>query len=386
MIIGRNEISDMAFPGVVAVDKSESGDGVILTVAPKKVQTSGGGGGGGESEDEKTTEEQPMRGEGNTVFEANRMITAKAHKDIHWGHNEYIIVGEEAAKDDILKYLDFFIRNHETIFHINILVAKNSTGKELIEKLQKSPVSITESITNIYRNRGPLSYFSEMLLSELSYCLSSRYTSAIIPAINISKQEQEDDGKSSGQEQLSIDSIAVFKEHKLIGYLSGNEARVVNWLKNKIRAAVISVDDNQGFPVSVDVIDSKAKIKTKIKDENPSIKIILRFTTNIVELQGEGDVFNEEQLRILEQQQTEYVKEEIKRVIEQTRLNGTDIFGFGEAFYRSNPVKWEKIKDRWEEIYRNLNIEYDVRSIINRSYNVENQIGTKKIRKKNASY
>ena len=25
------------------------------------------------------------------------------------------------------------------------------------------------------------------------------------------------------------------------------------------------------------------------------------------------------------------------------------------------------IKDRWEEIYRNLNIEYDVRSIINRS-------------------
>jgi spore germination protein KC len=91
-------------------------------------------------------------------------------------------------------------------------------------------------------------------------------------------------------------------------------------------------------------------------------------------------------LRILEQQQTEYVKEEIKRVIEQTRLNGTDIFGFGEAFYRSNPVKWEKIKDRWEEIYRNLNIEYDVRSIINRSYNVENQIGTKKIRKKNASY
>ena len=108
LIIGRNEISDMAFPGVVAVDKSESGDGVILTVAPKKVQTSGGGGGGGERR-MKNNGGAAHAGEGNTVLRQQNDYR-KAHKDIHWGHNEYIIVGEEAAKDDILKYLDFYTK------------------------------------------------------------------------------------------------------------------------------------------------------------------------------------------------------------------------------------------------------------------------------------
>ncbi|MHB9093271.1 MAG: Ger(x)C family spore germination C-terminal domain-containing protein [Eubacteriales bacterium] len=39
-----------------------------------------------------------------------------------------------------------------------------------------------------------------------------------------------------------------------------------------------------------------------------------------------------------------------------------DIFGFGAAVSRKYPHEWEKIKDRWIDIYPDLDVELEVKT------------------------
>ena len=113
-IIGRTQIENL-YPIILGgVDKNHNREKPyqITTVSP-------------------TTEEQAekptniMSISGKTVFEANRMIGMYAENDIYWGHAKYVLIGEEAARDDINKYIDFFIRDNEPRITIAPIIVKD---------------------------------------------------------------------------------------------------------------------------------------------------------------------------------------------------------------------------------------------------------------------
>ena len=57
-------------------------------------------------------------------------------------------------------------------------------------------------------------------------------------------------------------------------------------------------------------------------------------------------------------------------VIKTSKDLKTDCIGLGEKIRMQNPYKWEKIKDKWTEIYSELKIEVQVESQIVRSYDI----------------
>lgn len=46
---------------------------------------------------------------------------------------------------------------------------------------------------------------------------------------------------------------------------------------------------------------------------------------------------------------------------------GTDIFGFGIAFHHKYPKQWEKIKENWDEIFKNAEFQIEVKTSIIRT-------------------
>lgn len=382
-IIGRNEQDKLAFPSVLAIDVMDN-DMVKITTSSKEEDASMGGGGGAETVKVK-------RSEGRTVFEADRVLTSFSQRDIHWGQNEYIVLGENAARDDALKYLDFYIRNYETRLNVSVAVVKNEEGEDLIVELSKGKIAVSDQLSKIFSNDGALSLSRDITLLEFAQNLNSKYTSAILPVVEIvqdpGSEVGETSGKESGGEQnssesnseqveenggeqkiLSLNGYAVFKNTKLIGFIENEKARGLNWITDNIRSTVIVVKDDKGEKVSLDVIKSKADVKTKINDDVPSVSIRLRMRSNIGEMYGRSDIFNTKGLSLLEAQQSEIIKKEIESVIAFAQENNTDIFGFGETIHRNNPIKWEKIKGSWNEIFPEMEIEVEVESRIARTY------------------
>jgi spore germination protein KC len=107
----RREISDLQLVQVIGADKSvDNPDSSMLTIASKKL-TDGGGqdstGSGGEGRSSKGEKAQVLTSEGKTIFDAARNIQTHSDKTIFWGHTDYYLIGEEAAKESINKYIDF---------------------------------------------------------------------------------------------------------------------------------------------------------------------------------------------------------------------------------------------------------------------------------------
>ncbi len=62
----------------------------------------------------------------------------------------------------------------------------------------------------------------------------------------------------------------------------------------------------------------------------------------------------------------EAIKGHIKKAVEKSQEMGTDIMGFGAAFQKRLPEQWKKMQNNWSELYRELDVEIKVESIIRR--------------------
>jgi len=362
--VPRREIDRLIFVRAVGVDKAEDKDEVKLTVASRRD-------GASKSPGKQQTSERKtfLFSEGKTVFDANRNFLNYAEKDIFWGHTEYIFLGETAARDDVLKYLDFFIRNHENRLDTSIAVVKGTTASELFKGFGTELVH--ERMSNLYENVGGLSESKEIQLSEFIEKLNSKYSCAYIPYVYIFKKaESMEIGDIEKEIDIVLDGFAIFRGSKLVDFLKGKKARGLNWITGDVKSGIIDVIDSKGNNIALEIIESDVIIKTKVIGETPYIDVKVRVNSNIGELSGKLDIFNKDSITKLEIQQSEIVKNEVESVVKFAKQNDVDILGFGDKIFHQHPVKWEAIKDNWEEVFPEVSVNVEVESKISRVYNI----------------
>jgi spore germination protein KC len=329
-------------------------------------------------ESEKTTAAPSSKGEiqkrpfilfseGSTVFDADRNFSAYAEKSIFWGHAKYIIFGESAAQDDIRKYLDFFVRNHENRLNAIPIVAEGQSGEELVNSSGEDLVATR--LESLLENAEDMSVSKKITLIEFVEALDSKYSAAFIPCIRII-ENSDSAGDTDSDKDIALNGYAVFKGTRLQGYIKNKEARGLNWITGDVKSGIIIVKDKEGKEISLEIIAAKSKITTKLTDGVPNVTIDIKVTSNIGEMQGTADVFKREALSGLEQQQSDIIKDEINSVLEFARKNNADIFGFGEKLYHQHPIQWEGIKNQWTELFPKTKVSVEIDSNISGVYNI----------------
>jgi spore germination protein KC len=101
----RTEISDLEFIRALGVDiKPDEENLVRLTIIYKSLSASGGGA----QEGSQPQESVIIKGaDGKTVAEAVTRLNDISEKQLFWEHTPYCIIGEEIARQDIVKYIDY---------------------------------------------------------------------------------------------------------------------------------------------------------------------------------------------------------------------------------------------------------------------------------------
>jgi len=375
----RYEINELMLVQVVGIDKfPESPNDCMLTVASKDLDAGGGQGNlGSTGKNTGSTGEKALilTSEGKTMFDAARNLQTHSNKTIFWGHTDYYLIGEEAARDNIAKYIDFFTRDHELRIDSKVYIVKGSTAKELIEQFNQLDFFIFDKLESLGQNIRLLGTSYEIEVHELMRFLDIHHASARIPCIYLAKRSDDD-----GKQIMDIESggYAIFSDLKLAGYIGPDISRGINAITNTLDSSVVVVKDLAGKDVSLEIIDCKTKVIPFFEGNTlKSVTINTKVNSNLAELQSQTDFTDEQSLRFMESQQSAIIKKEIESVIEKVIEYESDCLEICDRIRLSRPYKWLQIEKKWMEIFTFIEFIVQVDSKIQRTYELKEPSGYK---------
>ena len=377
----RQEIDDLQLVQIIGVDKlSDSTNDCMITVASKKLEQGGGqesSGSTGGSTGSNVAKALVLSSKGKTVFDAIRNVQTRSDKTIFWGHTEYYLIGEEAARDNIAMYIDFFTRDHELRIESKVFIVKDSTAKDLIEQFnQQSDFYILDKLQSLEKNLKLLSISKEMKIHELIRFIDIHHASARVPCIYLANRDSEGENQ---KKDIEIYGYAIISNLKLVGFIDPDISRGINLITNTFNSSIVTIKDITGQDVSLEIIDSNTEVIPFFNGDNlESVTLKTKVTSNLGEIQSQIDFTDENSISYMEAQQSEALKNEMKSAFEKILEFQSDCLEICDRIRLKRPLKWHKIEDRWMQIFPNLKFDIQVVSKIQRTYEMREPIGIKR--------
>ena len=300
---------------------------------------------------------------GFSIQEAMYNIKKKSPKKLYLVQMQALIIDDSIARNNIKDVIGFFLHNNDVREEFYVFVSKKN---DLLELLTTSTQNISDhniwnDLGNKFNNLGNVSLvtFNDLLDIYLNDNIEIS-----LPVIKISSQfgnlNDESILKSSVTDiVLEVDSLSIFKDNKLVGYLDQNNTIGVNFLNNNIKDVVIENNyKNKGY-INFKLYDSKTIIKAIVKKK--SIIINVTGKASIVDNNYDIDVTDKTNLTKINNDLNHNIESLIINNLNDinTKYN-SDIFGFRSILYKTNPLDFKLVK---KDIDKNLsNIDITVNS------------------------
>ncbi len=362
----RRELNELGIVMAVGIDKDGSEGNITVTcqiVRPGALKSEG------------ANIESPndlVSASGDTLFEAIRNISKEFDRMVYFPHTKVIVVNEALAKDGLLPMLDLFERDHEMRHLVSIIVAKDASAREILGVMHGVENIQASYMDNIIKLRKVNSEVTNTNLLQFTQKVTANGINPITGVMKIIKERNEpiEEKDEKVTEGIKLTGTAVYKKDKLIGFLNDDETIGLNWIINEVQSGLNYFPDpiKKDKYIVIEIKRSKTKIMPEIKDGNILFIIEVEEEGHIVEHQGSIDISDIEIIELLEKIQSETITKQMEKTIEKVQKEfKSDIFGFGVSLNRKYPKEWKVIKDRWSEIFPEVDVKIKVDARIRRA-------------------
>jgi spore germination protein KC len=343
------ELNELGLVMAVGIDRKKGEKYFTVTVQIAKPSSAAGqggkSGGGGDAV-------WVGSARGKTIFEAVRNIAKSSSRRVMWAHNNIIIIGESLAEQDISPVIDFFTQNHELRMKTWVAIAHGEARSYVAAKtgIENIPgISLAELFR--YHELPAESVATDMVRFFRDY--KSETTQPLVSALTM--QDEEESASGSSGKQVELEGAAVFKGTKMVGWTSPEETRGLAWLRNEMQNSIIVVSgfESEEQKISVELKDTKIKMKANVEGEIPSVIINISATGDIAEIDFPSDMDIEELKAEVETKAVHEIKREIKLGLDKVQKEyKSDVLNFGRVVHIADKHEWYKRLDqKWEEIY-----------------------------------
>ena len=377
------EIDHLELVRIIALDKSDKNpDEVIITIMFEKTtsdSSSGGRTGSGETDggETKGLKGTVLTAEGKTFSSAERNFQTYTDKQIFLGHADFCLIGEEAAKEDITKYLDFISRDHDVRKSSKVYIVAGKAS-DLVVKANSEEYFLPDRLKSMSQNVKFLSVSRSINLFDCMSNLDKKNSSLVVPTLKLIERK-EDILEESKQRKQDIELVgySIINHFKLVSFIERPISRGYNIISNSGVSGIIDVKDSSGMAVALEINTVNTKITPKIEGgQLVGVLIITELNTSINEIQSRENVFKKDILSFLEQQASDIIKSEMEAVVKAAQQNNADILSLSESVNMNHPIIWNRIKDNWDSIFPTLKIEVIVNSKIARTYDMREPSGS----------
>ncbi|KJS19998.1 MAG: hypothetical protein VR72_16215 [Clostridiaceae bacterium BRH_c20a] len=369
----RKELVDLELIEAVGIDKSPDNPEDIRVTITSKMDKQGAGAGRMEATGQAAQGGGAVvvSSEGKTVSEAARIFQTYNKKQVFWGYADFFIIGEEAAREDLIKYLDLLSRGQALRHNARIFIVKDATAEELLAISKTGALYVPQLLNILLSSTGLMSVFGRLELIELMGRLDDEYSDVIIPALRIAQKDPIGQKKDESDEiEIRLEGYAVFKDAKLIAFADKPESMGINFITNKVKSGVVNVKDSTDREVALEIIKANTKIIPRFDGDTVSVLVKAAVESNVAEMHSTIDIFNKDELEKLEEQQAAAVKQYMETAVKLAQINNTDILDIADRIYHKHPVKWQSLKGRWKEIFPNIRFDFEVASAVKRTYDI----------------
>lgn len=352
----QTELPELALVSAIGIDKSKDGKyvGTYQIISPGNVASGLQGGGGGQNPPVNV-----YAAKGDNVLEMSRRVSRKVSRIMYYAHANLIVISDTLAKEEGLNTIfDALDRGAEFRDTATVVIAHHTKAGDIVKTLT--------NIDKIPANKviKTLKFTQQQWGEQMNITIQDVVKSIISPGkepvvsgfrlIGKVKQakSQENLQMSAPDEVLETDGLAIFTDGKLVDWFEGETARGVGWVLNKAKKTVVDIDwGGKKEALAYEVIRQNTKVSSRLKKGQPQISVHVRAEGDIGEIRVPVDLTDPHVLLKIESALEKEIKEEVEESIKRAQKKKADIFGFGEALYRSEPKKWHQIKNQWSDRY-----------------------------------
>ncbi|WP_186323321.1 Ger(x)C family spore germination protein [Paenibacillus xylanexedens] len=365
----RIEINDIAFVIGIAVDKEEQQYRTSLQIAlPGQSGASGSEGGGGGTSGDKpwfmlSNTSETLRGTSNKGQKA-------LSRQIYYAHRRTLMIGEDLAREGVAPMLDLFTRYPLNRLSAMPIVTRGAAYKVLDTDapIEKFPSEMVRELCFLnMRTPRSLKIFIDAILSE-----------GIDPFLPIaSVVDNVPKSWKNVKTNIKLDGLAIFKKDKLVGMIDKEPADALILAMGEANAPEIMINAPRGKGnLFVKLNENNSSFDPQIKNGKVTVTIKMYAKGVLVDNESNyGDLRESELMKLTEAVHTK-IKQDIEEGVRliQTKYNA-DILGLGRSIHQQLPKEWDKIKDRWDDVYPDVNVVIEPHIIIENVGIVNKPIG-----------
>ena len=357
------ELNQLAITSAIGIDKKGAEYQVSIQVMNTQKQGNDG----------TSTGDQPKfvtyKEKGDTLQRAFRNIVLESPRRLYANHISLLVISEEVAKEGLSDVLDLLFRDTESRKQFIVLISKNSTSADVLEIL--TPLETLNSkniVDSVIADNQFLGVSEQITYEQLMDSYLNSKKEIVLPSIEVigntnNGEETNNLQNSSPETKVLLSGYGIFKNDRLIGYLSDDDSINLSFLRNKIENTIIDYKCSEDHYMAVELVNSKTDIIAK-KDK---LEVTIKITghANINELNCDMDITNDKTIDKLEKKINQKIEKDLAGTIEKINNKyNSDVYGFEDLFYKTNPKFYNKMKKKYGDDFLR-HIDFKIKSDVN---------------------
>ena len=183
--------------------------------------------------------------EGDSIEELSQKMNIGATRNVLYSHMRVLVISKDIASGDMMGFMDAFERSREFREDFDLILAKEGKAADILQvvfTVQKASalklMSQLESATRVWGSTP------DVKVNDFIRALTSPGRQPVMSAVRVEgetkKGESVDNMKKTRPDALVIiDSMALFRKDKLVGFLSVEDTRNYLWTQNKLKKTSI---------------------------------------------------------------------------------------------------------------------------------------------------
>lgn len=307
-----------------------------------------------------------VESDGKTVFDAVRNAKKKLISKLYWGNTQILILGKSLSEKEVVSsVVIWFSSDAQCRETVDVIVSKEKTARDLLT------ISGLDNTIVSYEIRKIIDEDSKVTASLCPTQLYRIYNILKSPGLELSLPAFET-VENGGEMVVEASGQAVFKDKKLLGFLTAEQAKYLLFAVDGIHGGILTLSSKHSLIADTSLEVSENKTIRSFSVENGKITVKVQTNTDLfLSHTAEGnDLLDEKIIQTIKDEMQDNLKNRIQNLIGTVQQEyNSDILGFGNMIYKENPKLWEQVGPHWDEEFKKLKVEVQCTvNILNTSF------------------
>lgn len=382
------ELSDYSYVYMVGVDKGVSDKWRLTFYIRTSPEDNGNDQSSGMSEKTGSSITKSITVDAPSFYGGVELVNTTVSRALNFTHALFVVFAEDIAREEGLKAIIApLMRYWEIRNNVDLLVSKG-TAMEFLESYKPfTGSSVSRAVDDLKGQSENTSLFTVTSLHDFYDCIESTYHQPIMiygaaikkETLKYNKENHDrfnilgdvyagDLPKKLANDNVEILGMAVFNGDRMVGRLTGHEARMLSIGKGIFSSGIFTMQDPQKPEYIIPIqTRQQRKPKTKINFVNnkPVIDLDVYLEGDILAIQSRINYERPEKIPVVEKAAEKFIKEGLDRTIAKTQALNCDAFKFGQkAVTQFGTIQeWEGYNwnNHYKEASINTNVHFTVR-------------------------